>query len=392
MSSLVTVIQMDHYSNLRSHQFINYFEPDEAEKLCAVAEIKAYSNQSTIFEEGDYPDSLYLVLKGEVNFIKQIESGQYQTVATAKKNDYFGEFGVLDGQPRSAKAVAIGEITLAKISRHHLLETLKNAKGSVALKLFETMSQHLRQTTNQYVNQVAHKEKMEMIGEMVNTIIHDFRSPFTGIQLASAMMKETHPDEDTQEWCDLITMQIQRMLSMAEEVLEFSKGSAVVNIKSVRLIDVIRQFEKLNRIYFKSSQVNFSEEIDSNIVIKADENKLIRVIQNLVTNAIEAFNKPGGKIHIKAVKYKNSAKITIQDNGPGIPEAIQDHLFEAFVTYGKRSGTGLGTAIVKSIIEAHNGEIKFISTPHQGTTFKILLPLAESSGLQSTSSETIQIH
>jgi signal transduction histidine kinase len=392
MSSLIAVIQMDHYSDLRSHQLINYFEPEEAEKLCAVAEIKNYSNQSTIFDEGDYPDSLYLILQGEVNFIKKVESGQYQTVANAKKNDYFGEFGVLDGQPRSAKAVAMGAITLAKISRYHLLDTLNNAKGSVTLELFRTMSQHLRQTTNQYVHQVAHKEKMEIIGEMVSTILHDFRSPFTGIQLASAMMKETHPDEDTQEWCDLITMQIQRMLSMAEEVLEFSKGSAVLNLKPVRFIDIIRQFEKLNRIYFQSSQVNFSNEIDSDIVIQADDNKLIRVIQNLVTNAMEAFNQPGGTIHIKAIKHKNWAEITIQDNGPGIPEAIQDHLFEAFVTHGKRSGTGLGTAIVKSIIEAHNGEIKFISIPHKGTTFKIILPLAASNLLESTPSETIQLH
>lgn len=382
---------MDHYSDLRSHQFINYFEPEEAEKLCAVAQIKHYPNQSTIFDEGDYPDSLYLVLHGEVSFIKQVEPGQYQTVATAKKNDYFGEFGVLDGQPRSAKAIAIGSATLAKISRHHLLETLKNAKGSVALKLFGTMSQHLRQTTNRYVNQVAHKEKMEMIGEMVNTILHDFRSPFTGIQLASAMMKETHSDEDTQEWCDLITMQIQRMLSMAEEVLEFSKGSTVLNIKPVYLSEVIEKFEKLNLIYFQSNKANFSKDIDPNIIINADDNKLIRVLQNLVTNAVEAFHQPEGCIYIKAIQYKNWAEITIQDNGPGIPEAIQDHLFEAFVTHGKRSGTGLGTAIVKSIIEAHNGEIKFISIPNKGTTFKIRLPLAKSPPLKSIASESIPL-
>ena len=391
MSSLLTVIQMDHYSDLRSHQFINYFEPEEAERLCAVAEIKDYSNQSKIFDEGDHPDSLYLVLQGEVSFIKQVEPGQYQTVATAKKNDYFGEFGVLDGQPRSAKAIAVGSAILAKISRHHLLETLKNAKGSVALKLFGTMSQHLRKTTNQYVNQVAHKEKMEIIGEMVNTILHDFRSPFTGIQLASAMMKETHSDEDTQEWCDLITMQIQRMLSMAEEVLEFSKGSTILNIKPVYLSEIIEKFEKLNRIYFQSNKANFSRDIDPDIIINADDNKLIRVLQNLVTNAVEAFHQPGGSIYIKAIQHKNWAQIIIQDNGPGIPEAIQDHLFEAFVTYGKRSGTGLGTAIVKSIIEAHNGEIKFISIPNKGTTFKIILPLAKSPPLQSITSESIPL-
>ncbi len=391
MSSLVTVIQMDHYSDLKSHKFIQYFELDEAEKLCNVAEIKDYPDHSIIFDEGDYPDGLYLVLQGKVEFVKPVESCQYQTIATAQKNDYFGEFGVLDGQPRSARAIALESAKLAKIARHHLLEILKHAKGSVTLKLFGTMSQHLRQTTNQYVSQVAHKEKMEMIGEMVSTILHDFRSPFTGIQLASTMMKEAHPDEETQEWCELITMQIQRMLNMAEEVLEFSKGSAVLKLMPICLEDVVKKFEKLNRIYFQSNQVYFSYEIDSDIMIKADSDKLIRVIQNLVTNAVEAFNQSGGFVQIKAVKYQNWAQITIQDNGPGIPETIQDHLFEAFVTYGKHSGTGLGTAIVKSIIEAHNGEIQFISIPNEGTTFKILLPLAASHSLPSTNTKTIPL-
>ena len=392
MSSLVTAIPMDSYSDLKSHKFIQYFEPDEAEKLCQVAEIKDYPEQSIVFEEGDYPDSLYLVLQGKVNFIKQVERGQYQTIATANKNDYFGEFGVLDGQPRSTRAIAIESVKLAKISRHHLLETLNNAKGSVTLKLFGKMSQHLRQTTNQYVNQVAHKEKMEIIGEMVSTILHDFRSPFTGIQLASAMMKEAHPDEDTQEWCELITMQIQRMLSMAEEVLEFSKGSTVLNLAPVKFKDIFDKFEKLNRIYFQSNQVHLSCNIDRDIIIQADDNKLIRVLQNLVTNAVEAFDQPGGLIQIEARINQKWAEITIKDNGPGIPETIQDHLFEPFVTYGKRSGTGLGTAIVKSIIEAHHGEIKFISIPNQGTTFKICLPLAEVSHLQYIRTETIQLY
>lgn len=392
MSSLVTVIPMDSYLELASHRFIQYFERDEAEKLCRVAEIKDYSDQSIIFEEGDYPDSLYLILQGKVSFVKPVEPGQYQTIVTAQANDYFGEFGVLDGQPRSARAVVTESVKLAKISRHHLLETLRNAKGSVTLKLFSKMSQHLRQTTNQYVSQVAHKEKMEIIGEMVNTILHDFRSPFTGIQLASAMMKESHPDEDTQEWCNLITMQIQRMLNMAEEVLDFSKGSAVLELVPVSLKDIVEKFEKLNRIYFQSNQVCFSAQIEPDIIIEADDNKFIRVLQNLVTNAVEAFNQPGCFIKITGIKKQNWAEIAIQDNGPGIPETIQDHLFDAFVTYGKRSGTGLGTAIVKSIIAAHNGKIQFSSVPNEGTTFKIRLPLAETSSLKYITTETVPLH
>ncbi|MBE9145492.1 ATP-binding protein [Planktothrix mougeotii] len=378
--------------DLVSHRFISYFDAPEAQQLCDLAVVEKFTDQSIIFEEGEDPSFLYLVLEGQVEFKKQASFNQYQTVAVAKANDFFGEFGVLDGQPRSARAMAAGKIKLAKISRPHLMEILSNAKGKVILNLFSYIIHHLRVTTNQYVNQLVRKEKMELVGEMVNTILHDFRSPFTGIQLSSAMLKEMHPDEETEEWCDLISMQIQRMLGMAEEVLEFAKGSTVLYRRPVYVAKMLEHFEKLNRVYFQSTQVEFSVNADDDCIIYVDENKLIRVFQNLVGNAVEAFEKPGGKIVITTSKTPGWVTIAIADNGPGIPEAIREHLFDAFVTYGKRSGTGLGTAIAKSIIDAHGGKIEFKSIAHEGTTFYILLPETQPQEMLEEVAEEVKLN
>lgn len=360
--------------DLLSHRFIRYFDLPEVQKLCELAIIEHVPDQTIIFEEGEEPNFLYLVLEGKVEFKKQITLMQYQTVALAQADDFFGEFGVLDGQPRSARAITSGQVKLAKISRPDLMEILSHTPGKVILNLFSYIIQHLRVTTRQYANQLARKEKMELVGEMVNTILHDFRSPFTGIQLSSAMLKELHSDEETQEWCDLISMQIQRMLGMAEEVLEFTKGSAVLYRQPISVVKMLQHFEKLNRVYFQSTQVKFSVKASEDIQVSADENKLIRVFQNIIGNAVEAFEKPGGSIQITVQETGEWVEIAIADNGPGIPEAIREHLFDAFVTYGKRSGTGLGTAIAKSIIDAHNGEISFESISGKGTTFYIKLP------------------
>ncbi len=378
--------------DLASHRFISYFDIPEAQQLCDLAVVEQFTDQSIIFEEGEDPSFLYLVLEGQVEFKKQASLNQYQTVAVANTNDFFGEFGVLDGQPRSARAMAAGQVKLAKISRPDLMEILSNAKGKVILNLFSYIIHHLRVTTNQYVNQLVRKEKMELVGEMVNTILHDFRSPFTGIQLSSAMLKEMHPDEETQEWCDLISMQIQRMLGMAEEVLEFAKGTTVLYRKPVTVAKMLQYFEKLNRVYFQSTQVEFSVKAEEDCIIYVDENKLIRVFQNLVGNAVEAFEKPGGKIVITATGTEEWVKIAIADNGPGIPDAIREHLFDAFVTYGKRSGTGLGTAIAKSIIDAHGGKIEFKSIPQEGTTFYILLPQTQQSEMQAEIAEKVKLN
>jgi signal transduction histidine kinase len=188
------------------------------------------------------------------------------------------------------------------------------------------------------------------------------------------MVKEQHPDEETVEWCDLIQAQAQRMSAMAEECLEFVKGNAVLNIKPVNLAHALQRFEKLNRVYFQEAQVEFVMQAPD-VMVNADENKLLRVVQNLVSNAVEAFNGCRGRVELTACVSEDGVKITIHDNGPGIPEQIKDRLFEAFVTYGKHSGTGLGTAIAKSIIDAHGGDISFQSSYDEGTTFYISLPL-----------------
>ena len=144
--------------------------------------------------------------------------------------------------------------------------------------------------------------------------------------------------------------------------------------KSVKLSDVLAKFEKLNRIFLQEANVDFIVNLLDDPILPADENKLIRVWQNLVGNGVDAFNGSGGKIEITVEQEQEWASIKIADNGPGIPEEIKARLFEAFVTYGKRGGTGLGTAITRSIILAHGGDIYFESSS-AGTTFFIRLPL-----------------
>ncbi|MEG4235523.1 ATP-binding protein [Microcoleus sp. Pol11C3] len=359
--------------DLASHRFMSFFEAEQAAHLCQIAVVESFAEETLVFEQGETADFLYLVLEGKVEFSKRIENNKYQTVAVAGPDDYFGELGVLDGEPRSARAVAVAGSTLAKIAREELITTLKFAKGSSVLQMFSFITKNLRDTTDQYVSQFVHKQKMVLVGEMVSTIIHDFKNPFTGIKLSSEMLKEMHPDEETQEWCELIQLQVQRMLGMAEEVLEFSRGNSVLNKKPVNLIQTLQQFERLNRVYFEAAKVDLVLRV-TEVIVEADENKILRVLQNLVGNAAEAFEGRGGRVEIIVTQSEEWAEISIYDNGPGIPEAIKENLFEPFVTYGKRTGTGLGTAIVKSIVDAHQGEITYESQEEKGTTFYIRLP------------------
>ena len=132
--------------DLKSHRFIMYFQEEQATELCQVATVRTFPNEMLVFEENEIPDSLYLVLEGEVAFSKCIGQNQYQTIAWAHPNDFFGEFGVLDGQRRSARAVARGETILAKIPRDRLIDILERTPGRVVMQLFSHIIKYLRST------------------------------------------------------------------------------------------------------------------------------------------------------------------------------------------------------------------------------------------------------
>jgi signal transduction histidine kinase len=111
------------------------------------------------------------------------------------------------------------------------------------------------------------------------------------------------------------------------------------------------------------------------LTISGDADRLAQVLDNLVQNAIEAM-PDGGRLIIDRTAIEGTARITLKDNGRGIPAVQQDHVFEPFQT-GRDSGTGLGLAIARAIVEEHGGWISFVSTEGVGTTFMLEFPLTE---------------
>jgi signal transduction histidine kinase len=111
--------------------------------------------------------------------------------------------------------------------------------------------------------------------------------------------------------------------------------------------------------------------------VPADARMLRQALINLVVNAIQATPK-GGRVRLEATPVREGdrahACIEVIDEGPGIPANMVDHIFQPFFTT-KATGTGLGLAVVKRIVDAHRGDVAFRSAPGQGTTFTVRLPI-----------------
>ncbi len=343
-------------------------------QLVDQADVDHYSDGEVIFLEGSPSDSLCLVLDGVVTFAAETPDKQRRVISTTKQGNFFGEIGIFTGAPRSLSAIAQGNVSIAKVYREDLLTFIKRTPGPIE-QILGSIVNHLHQTTRHYLDDMLQQEKMSLVGTMVNSIIHDFKNPFTLIGLGAQMIQNRHgEDQKTIKICNNITAQVDRMVEMANELSEFSRGEQKLFIETVQLDALIAKFKDLNEPSFAKDNLKIELDVTS-ADFEGEQNKLLRVLQNIVGNAVDALtDQPDGSIKIKAGPEGDFILITITDNGGGIPEQIRNTFWTPFVTYGKSRGTGLGSAIARSIVEAHHGKIGFETETGKGTTFIISLP------------------
>lgn len=167
---------------------------------------------------------------------------------------------------------------------------------------------------------------------------------------------------------------------MANDLAAFSRGESQIDVAQIEVDQLFEEFRELNMPFFKDRSVEVVLK-GNGAKFEGDPGKIMRVVQNLISNSIEAIHhrEVDGLVQAEATENDDSVTLRLTDNGPGIPEGIQSNFFEPFVTQGKKEGTGLGTAIAKAIVDAHHGEINFETGP-QGTTFAIKLPKTQPRG------------
>jgi signal transduction histidine kinase len=359
---------------LELNRFFQAFEEEPRQRLIASAQRESYRRDQCIFQEGSQSDSVYLVLSGQVALTKETSHNQTGIVAHINHGDYFGEMGVIDNCPRSTGAVAVGETVLARIPASPFVDILRSEPGELLLRFFRHISDHLRGTTSQYIEEVLRKERLHAVGEMARSIIHDFKSPMTSIHIGTEFIQERAEDEQVARACELMMRQVKRMLSMAEQLLDYSEGRPELRKEPVNLSELVDELKLLNTDYVKKHRVTLSSSV-APLVVEMDRLRFMRVLQNLVSNAVEAFGAQPGAIAITSeMPSEHSVAILVQDNGPGIPEGVRETLFEPFVSEGKRKGTGLGLAITRAIVTAHGGSITVDTKAGAGTTFRLLIP------------------
>jgi two-component system sensor kinase FixL len=215
-------------------------------------------------------------------------------------------------------------------------------------------------------------ERLAAVGQAVAHVAHEIKNPLMIIGGFSQQIRSCLSDEKAIQKLDLITDEVSRLEKLVANVGDFTKGYKLVkrsaDIGSV-ILDVLRIMGEI----YPSEKYQFSADFSSSLKeVNCDPDKLKQVFMNIIANGIEAMEN-GGEIKIVAQSWPEGVEIRIRDQGSGISEEDQLHIFEPFYTTRAR-GSGLGLSISYKIVEAHQGEIWADSIPGEGTTFIIRLP------------------
>ena len=270
-------------------------------------------------------------------------------------------------QEQKAYVVLLHDIT----NRHQLENNLKQT----ANQLQQTLEQlkHSQAT-------LVESEKLRALGVMTAGVAHELNNPMTGIlQFIEYCIKYTDTNNKTYPVLQDILIETNRCIDIVKNLLTFSRFDTLLKDKErIDIQTIIDRVIRLLAYRIDKEQIQLIIQKEDNIPqIELHASSIQQIMLNIMINAIDALEHVEKKtIHIHINKTNKHIVVEIIDNGCGIDQTIQQHIFDPFFTnkpVGK--GTGLGLSISKSMVEQHNGQLVFESTKNKGTTFRLLLPL-----------------
>ena len=274
---------------------------------------------------------------------------------------------------KSLKTISdkLGETSLKQKNEKILLEA-SSKEINLLIKAYNAMVDELEESALK----LAQSEREEAWQEMAKQVAHEIKNPLTPMRLTVQSFQRKFDVNDPNlkqkinDYSETLIQQIDTMSSVASAFSNFASMPAQQN-ELLNVVDVVQ----LTLDIFNEEYLYFDAEKEE-IISKIDRTQLIRIITNLVKNAIQAIpeNQENKAIFVSIKKELKNVLITVTDNGIGIDSQDFNRIFEPKFTT-KSSGMGLGLGIIKNIIENYNGTITLESHKGKGTTFVVSLPI-----------------
>ncbi|WP_241970484.1 nitrogen regulation protein NR(II) [Pseudidiomarina sediminum] len=228
----------------------------------------------------------------------------------------------------------------------------------------------------------AQQLQLQAAHSMVRGLAHEIKNPLGGLRGAAQLLASELPDDGLRDYTDLIMQQADRLRNLVDRMLGSHELPQRARTNVHEVIERVIAVAQLSA----SAKITFERDYDPSLpelTMAADA--IEQAILNVVINACDALASGGGVISLRTrvlhqqtlygQRYRQCAVIEVQDNGPGVPDALKETLFYPMVS-GRAGGTGLGLAITQNVVHQHAGKVELLSEPGQ-TRFLLYLPYIE---------------
>ena len=246
-------------------------------------------------------------------------------------------------------------------------------------------------------------ESFEIQRQFTGNAAHELRTPLALIQAQLDLYHSTENDADldaAQETIQMITEQNERLSKLVKTLLDMSELQTIMRNDKIELFGLIEEvltdleplaLEKGIALIQEPQDTTYDKDVSNELMLMGSDILIYRMLYNLVENAIK-YNHVNGKVIVSAKQTGNDIDITIADTGSGIDEAFREKIFEPFFRVDKSrsreiGGVGLGLAMVREIVRAHDGKIDEHQNAYGGTTFEVKLGFSASLELSTPSSK-----
>jgi signal transduction histidine kinase len=366
-------------------------KPDEIEELIANSQVHSYLPGDVLCRENAVEDRFYMILDGEAEVTKHINSSESRLLTTLAPGDFFGEMALIHNAPRAATVSAKTALTTLELDKA-AFDRVIHKSTSIAMAMVSQISNRLRQNDQLAVDDIrlraselaeAYQKLAEQDlarREFLSNIAHELRTP---LMVASGnlqiLQKGILKGEQLAAGIDTVTRNVQQIVTLVNDILFLQEMDLV--LPDFQKVDMNEVGYTVVGKYAASAQehaVSLRFTPNANVPpVWGDSKSLERALMALVDNAIK-FSPHGGDVRINLSKNDAWVLVSVEDHGIGIPKENLPRVFDRFYHLERSgddlfSGIGLGLAITRQVIEQHQGSLNVVSTPGKGSTFTMTL-------------------
>lgn len=379
---------------LKNIYFFHSLSEPDLDQILALSVERTFDEGSVLFFEDTPGDSFFVVLKGELEVWKRYGQSDELLLNTCGVGQPVGEMALIDDQPRSATVRAKNMCTVLAIAASDFRDLIAS-NTRISVTLLRSVTSMVRRSNEAHIadldrqnrelsraykelqaaqEELVNRERLSAIGRFSSIILHDIRNPLSAIRSRLELMTYQKDDpEYISAVIPKINQDLFRMERLAAEILDYARGEIRLQMSVCSIPALFTRLQDTLSDHLQTCGIELICNNSVTVPVILDEERILRVLINACENALKAM-PAGGTLTLRSTIDDFFLSLAIEDTGQGMSQEMISRVFEPFQSFSTAGGTGLGMVIIKSVVEAHKGELELSSQEGKGTILSIKIP------------------